>query len=342
MGLWGKSVVGLEMDTGMIRAVEVKGKKGAAKVEAAGEYPLPDKAVVEGVVQDAEAVSAALQDLWREARFKSRDVVLGVFNQSVLLRLINFPKVPKEKLAQAIRLQAGDYFPIPLSQLEFDFAVVGETEEDGESKHRILLVAAKQTDLQQSIAAVVGSKLNPQVIDASLLALLRTMPPERRRGTAVMVDLALGVSSIVLAVDGMPRYARVLSVNLRDYFAELGIQLGMGEGAAGYAAATVEPGSKSEALQRWHQAVAGEIRTFISFYLQQEELGEVQAVLLSGRGARITGLADYLRKELGVTVELVRPLAAVKTVKGTVQVDLNNPDFAVSTGLALRGLEGER
>jgi Tfp pilus assembly PilM family ATPase len=53
-------------------------------------------------------------------------------------------------------------------------------------------------------------------------------------------------------------------------------------------------------------------------------------------------LADYLRKELGVTVELVRPLAAVKTVKGTVQVDLNNPDFAVSTGLALRGLEGER
>ena len=68
----------------------------------------------------------------------------------------------------------------------------------------------------------------------------------------------------------------------------------------------------------------------------------MQAVLLSGRGARITGLADYLRKELGVTVELVRPLAAVKTVKGTVQVDLNNPDFAVSTGLALRGLEGER
>ena len=218
MGLWGKSVVGLEMDTGMIRAVEVKGKNGAAKVVAAGEYPLPEKAVVEGVVQDVEAVSAALQDLWREARFKSRDVVLGVFNQSVLLRLINFPKVPKEKLAQAIRLQAGDYFPIPLSQLEFDFAVVGETEEDGESKHRILLVAAKQSDLQQSIAAVVGSKLNPQVIDASLLALLRTMPPERHRGTAVMVDLALGVSSIVLAVDGMPRYARVLSVNLRDYF----------------------------------------------------------------------------------------------------------------------------
>ncbi|MGI6659112.1 MAG: hypothetical protein ACOX4N_06880 [Dethiobacteraceae bacterium] len=58
MGLWGKSVVGLEMDTGMIRAVEVKGKNGAAKVVAAGEYPLPEKAVVEGVVQDVEAVSA--------------------------------------------------------------------------------------------------------------------------------------------------------------------------------------------------------------------------------------------------------------------------------------------
>lgn len=340
MGFWGNNgVVGLELDTGMIRAVEMKGKGSTAKIVAAGEIALPEHAVVEGVVQDGEAVSAALQKLWREAKFSSRNVVLGVFNQSVLLRLINFPKIPKDKLAQAIRLQAGEYFPIPLSQLEFDFAVVGETESNGESLHEVLLVAVKQTDLLPSVTALLNSKLNPQVVDATPLALLRTLPQARQKGTTVLVDLAMGISSIVLAVDGMPRYARVLPVNLRDYFSELGAQLNVGDSYTGYVAATVERGSENEAFHRWRQAVTKEIRTFISFYLQQEQLNDVEAVLLSGRGARIVNLAEDLQEDLGVMVEVIRPLETVKLAKGTAQVDLNNPDFAVSTGLALRGLE---
>lgn len=340
MGLRGnKSVVGLELDTGMIRAVEMQGKNGTARIVAAGEMPLPEQAVVEGVVQDVEAVSAALQKLWREARFKSRNVVLGVFNQSVLMRLIEFPKVPKERLAQAIRLQAGDYFPIPLSQLEFDFAVVGETNSDGNVMHEVLLVAAKTADLQTSITALINSKLNPQVIDATPLALLRTLPRARQQGATVMVDLAMGISSIILTVDGMPRYARVLPVKLRDYFSELGSQLNVGDSYTGYVAATVERGSENEAYQRWRQAVTEEIRTFIAYYLQQEQLGNIEAVLLSGRGARTTDLADYLQEDLGVTVEVILPTEIVKLAKGKAQVDLNNPEFAVSTGLALRGLE---
>lgn len=341
MGLWGSSgVVGLEVDTGIIRAVEMKGKKGTAKVTAAGQILIPDQAVVDGVVQDLDVVSAALQKLWRDAKFKSRDVVLGVFNQSVLMRLINFPKVPKDKLDQAIRLQAGDYFPIPMSQMVMDFSVVGEIENEEGSMYEVLLVAAKQQQLEQSIRALTQSKLTPLVVDAVPLALLRTVPEAKKTGTTVVVDLAMGLSSIVLAVNGMPRFARVLPINLRQYISHMGSDLDVGDLYNEYVAVTAETGSsENESFQQWCLSVAEEIRNSISYYVKQDQLNDVDWLLLSGRGARITGLVEFLRENLGVTVSVLEPAARVKTGKAKLQVNLSGPEFAVSTGLALRGLE---
>lgn len=306
----------------MIRAVEVKGKGSAAKFVAAGELPLPTGAVVEGVVQDVQAVSMALQKLWSDVKFSSRNVVCGVFNQNVLMRLINFAKVPKDKLAQAIRLQAGDYFPIPLSQLEYDFAVLGETVQNGESMYEVLLVAAKQQDIKPSITALLNSKLNPQVVDAVPLALLRTLPKAKQQGTVVIVNLAMGLSSIVLVVGGMACYVRALPVNLQEF---LGTPASEAVG--------------SEDFHTWASTVANEIRTFTAYYLQQERLSSIDAVLLSGRGARINGLVEYLHTELGTKVDVLRPAEALNVNKAKAEVDLQNSDFAVSTGLALRGLE---
>jgi len=90
VGLFGRAgVVGLEMDTGVIRAVEVKGK---AELVSAGMVEIPEEAVVEGSVANVSQVSEALGRLWAEARFASREVVLGILNQGVITRMINFPR----------------------------------------------------------------------------------------------------------------------------------------------------------------------------------------------------------------------------------------------------------
>ncbi len=314
MGLWGRNgVVGLELDTGMLRAVEIRGNGRKPHVVAAGQLRVPEDAVSDGVVRDVDTVGKALEKLWQKARLGSRRVVLGVFNQSVLMRMITFPRLPQEKLRQALRLQAGEYLPIPVSQMVLDFAVVGETYVDDEPMTEVLLVAARKQQLETSLQALQYSRLTPVVVDASPLALLRVLPPEKRQGTIAMVDLAMGMSSIVLAVDGMPRFARVLPVSLQQYLSGLGVQAAGDGEYSGLVAAAAESGMAEDGhVRQWSSMVAREIRTSVSFYIRQEDLQ--------------------------LPVEVAVPQAAV-SVRRKMSADLSQPEFAVSLGLALRGLE---
>ncbi|EEG78354.1 type IV pilus biogenesis protein PilM [Dethiobacter alkaliphilus] len=334
MGLFGKGgVVGLEFDTGLIRAVEVRGKNGSAKVVAGGQVPVPDSAVSDGIVQEPEVVADALQKLWSKAGIGSKNVVLGMFNQGVIMRLINFPKVPKDKLEQALRLQAGEYFPIPLSQMILDFAVVGEVENNGAEQYEVLLVAAKKTHMEPSLEALKKAKLNVDVVDATPLALMRALPKEKLEGTVVLVDLAMGLSNLLLSIDGMPRFARVIPVNLKQYVNNVGASLEVQADYQQYVAAALEK-EAGEEFARWGNGVAREIRASISFYVKTDNLEDVDRVILSGKGAKVIGLADLLSEDLNVPVEVVQPMANVDS-----KAELEGPEFAVCVGLALRGLE---
>ena len=337
MGFFAKgSGVGLELDTGFIRAVEVGGKSGNLKVVSAGQVLIPQTAVVDGVVQEVETVSKALNKLWNQAKFSSRNVVLGMFNQSVIIRLITFPKVPINKLEQALKLQAGEYIPIPPAQMLLDFAPVGEVDGELGPQYELLLAAARKAQLKPSLAALKKSKLLPKVIDLAPLAMMRVMPREKLAGTVVFVDLSMGLGSILLAIDGMPRFARVMPLSLAQYLCSLGLVPAAGEYHE-QVAATLERGSGEQGFDRWGQSVAAEIRTSISYYIKQENLSSVSRILLSGMGARVTGLAALLQKELDVAVEVAQPLANLKGQQA--EVEAGGAEFAVSMGLALRGLE---
>jgi type IV pilus assembly protein PilM len=339
VGLFGDSgVVGLEIDTGVIRAVEVRGKNGSARIVAAGQVEIPENAVSDGVVMDVETVSNALNQLWSGAGLGSKNVVLGTFNQGVLMRLINFPKVPEDKLEQALRLQAGEFFPIPLSQMVLDFAVVGETDGEDGLQYEVLLVAAKKAQLEQSLKAILDSKLKPSIVDATPLALLRTLPKEKLTGTTVIVALSNGLSSLLLSLDGVPRFARVMPVALKQYLNQLGGSFTAGNEDA--VAATLEAGNGDEIFRRWGLSVAAEIRASISYYVKQDNFSEVDRIILSGRGARVIGLPELLAEDLGVPVEVINPVTNVAVAdKLGINWDLEGPNYAVSVGLALRGLE---
>jgi type IV pilus assembly protein PilM len=338
MGLFSRSgVVGLEIDNGIIRAVEMKKKPGKPILVAAGQVVIPDTAVVDGIVNDREAVAAALDRLWSEARFGTRNVVLGMFNQSVLMRLIEFPKVPKDKLAQALTLQVGDYFPIPLSQMVMDYAVVGETKKEEESMYEVLLVATKKEQLYMNLDALNRSRLTPLAIDPSPLSLMRTLAKEKLTGTTVVVDIANGLSTILLVMEGMPRFARVMPSSLRQYTKEMAGTFGMSEQEA---AVSRERTTGEGVFSKWGQNVANDIRSSISYFMKQENFSDVDRVILSGKGAKVVGLVDMLSEELSVSVEMIDPWTHVN-VKDMSGLDckLEGPNFATCVGLALRGLE---
>ncbi|MFP4201150.1 MAG: type IV pilus biogenesis protein PilM, partial [Clostridia bacterium] len=199
MGLLGRSsAVGLELDTGEIRAAVLRGGSKRPVLGAVGSVSIPEDAMVAGVVKDRDTVTAAIRKLWSNAGIGERSVVLGMSTPGMLMRSTTFPKVPEDRLHEAVHLQAGEYFPIPMNQLVMDFSVLGETEtEDGEALE-LLMVAARREQLHNNLDCVSDAGLNCEVIDASPLVLARHLPVDTAGETAVVADIANGLTSMIV------------------------------------------------------------------------------------------------------------------------------------------------
>lgn len=304
--------MGLELDCDGMRVVKLKGSQDCCRIVTRDQAHLPPGAVVEGVVADVNAVADTLRELWHRTRIGNRRVVLGVLNQGVLMRLVNFPAVPRHQLARALRFQAGDFFPIPLEQLVLDFAVVGRAGGEQGTGQEILLVAAQREMLDPSLQALAKAGLKPAIVDFSLLALLRVLPANHEHRDLALLYISRGWGGLLVVSRGVPRLARLLSQQV--------------QWQAG--------------ISGWMLALVDAVSSSLRYYLTQSGAEQIQVIYTCGPGAGVAGLAELLQDALGVPVCSIDPQ---ENRPGLISPgDDQGRDgalFALSTGLALRGLE---
>ncbi|QGG46589.1 type IV pilus assembly PilM family protein [Heliorestis convoluta] len=362
----------MEINSSVIRAVELRGRATAPTIVAAGRQSIPAEAVRDGSIEDPEAVADALQKLWDKAGFRRREVVIGLFNKSILLRLGTLPKaVPEKKLAQAVRFQADEFFPIPPSQMILEHVVIGERRGDKGDEWELLLIGARKEGLEKPLAALQQANLEPIIIDSSPFALMRVLTESQRKGTTLLIDLAPGLTTFLLLVDGIPRFARPLSQNLLDLNIDGRLAQVLGQpkpqpiesqwqgllspssssarqsvGEQQIATTTIQwPGEEAfqvtDPLQEWATTLANQMRSTLGYYMTQNELTNVNQIVLGGLGATFPGLVEALKRELDAPLSLVDPL---QKLTGNVQVqgldlEREGAEFSTAIGLALRGLE---
>ena len=338
MGLLGSAArVGLELDTGQIRAAVVSGGAKRPILSAVGSVEIPEQAIMMGVVEEGDMVASALRELWSKTRIGSRSVVLGMSTPGMLMRSAVFPKVPDDRLAQAVHLQAGEYFPIPMHQLVMDFSVLGETEtEEGALALELLMVAARREQLQKNLDCIRDAGLSCDIIDASPLVLARHLSTDATGETVVLADIANGLTSLVVIQEGLPRFARVLQVSLESYAEEVGAALSdVPLDTFG------EEEEASAGAEAWAISFADEISSSVNYFVGQNEGASVDRLYIGGRGSRVPGLSRFLVEQLEMPVQRINPVERVtdNRVKGF-DPEAGGANYSVAIGLALRGLEG--
>ncbi len=331
-----KKAVGLEIDTGIARAVEVVGHPERPKLINMAGVELNPGAVEEGMIVEPKEVGEALLELWSSGEIKNRQVLLGVANQAVLVRYATIPKVPPDKIDNVIRFQAQESLPIPLESVVMDYMVIGEIEEDGKTVIEVLLVAARRDMLDGFLEALSIARLEPVDIDVSTLALLHTLPEKAQDRTVAIVNVANGLSNILVSDQNRPRMARLVSFKLKDLADELKIGLEDVLNDQNY--------SSPEALKiydQWTAGVSNETRSSLTYYQNQSNASELEAIILNGRGARLRGISDKLEQALDVPVRVVNPFSAFANADNSkLGSGIDAIEYAICAGLARRGLEG--
>jgi type IV pilus assembly protein PilM len=346
-------VVGLDIGTSGVRAAELTLGKGGATLERFGQVALPVGAVRDGEVADADVVAAAIKQLWAQAKFSTKQVVVGVANQKVVVRQVDLPWMPEAELRKALAFQVQDYVPMPVEEAILDYHSLEEfTNDAGARTLRVLLVAAARDMVWSAIDAVHKAGLQPRLVDLTSFAVLRALTTldhggYETAGAEALVDVGAQVTNIVIHQGGVPRFVRILLMGGGDVTNAVAERLGVpGEQAesikqeAGMAAApgTAEPTPAGRAIETTASSFVEEVRGSLDYYMAQPGATRIDRVLLSGGGSRLSGLADRLSVATRLPVQAARPLSTLKLGKTGLtpdQLDYVEPMVAVPVGLAM-------
>ena len=362
-----QAAIGLDVGKSSIVGVQIAGRSPNAVLKAYHERPLPEGVMFDGEVVDPVALGGELKAFMRESGMKGKLVYIGVGNQKVIVRQIEVPEMGEEELRGAIEFQAQDYIPIPVEEAVLDFQVVSRyTGEDGVGKQQVLLVAAQKDMIQQFLEAGKRAGLKVAGIDVTAFALIRALATpvsfvdqggEASR-TLGVVNISSSVSTLVVAVDAVPKFTRIINFS-HDAFTRLLVErqgvpfedasvLMERIGLAGplpadistYNAATIE--DVQAGLGGVAEELAEEIRRSVDYYQTQDFSSPVDHLLLSGRGALLRNLDTHLSEFLGIRVECGNPLLKLAQNASGVPdeiLGIQAPRLAVAVGLALDEVE---
>ena len=347
----GRPVVGLDIGTSGVRAAELRLGKHGVTLERFGQVALPEGAVRGGEVIDAHAVANAIRQLWAQAKFSSKKVVVGVANQKVIVRQVDLPWLPVAELKKSLPYQVQDFIPMPVEQAILDFHPLSEfTTDSGVRMLRVLLVAAARDMVQGALAAVSRAGLTPSMLDLTSFAVLRSMAHADTGfsgGAEAIVDVGASVTNIVVHEGGVPRFVRILLMgggDITEAVAErLGVPADQAESIKQITGLAVVPGAVDDhpaarAIESSGSALVEEVRGSLDYFMAQSGAVRLTRVVLSGGGSRLGGLAERLSAATRLPVEAARPMSLLtvgKTGLTPEQLDYVEPMICVPVGLAL-------
>ncbi len=367
----GKSnqVVGLDIGTRSVRAVELTINKQPPVLGKVGFSRIPEGLVVDGEIADVKQVSRYLRDLWKKSGLAKRDIVIGIANQKVIVRVVELPAMTQAELKGAIRFQAADYIPMPIEDTILDFEILEEHEgRDGEKLSKVLLVAAQREMIQTFVDALAGAGLSPKSIDVKSFALMRSLLPKlslipseedtkTAKSTVCLLNVGAGVTNMLIVHEGMPHFVRIILFGGKDFTEALVEQMKLtydkaedlkvslstsGKRTRKTAKQKVKEEKAQEVLKPKISQFVREIRRSIDYCIDQTGSSAPEKIILSGRGAQVYGLASDLKKVLQIEVVHGKSLQNIKVGRlnlGEEQVMEIEPSLAVPIGLGLMGTE---
>ena len=319
-----KSIIGCEITTNEIRAVELVKENGTHKILAMGYVPLEEGIVEEGFIRDADRFNDAITQLIASGNFQTTDVAIGVNNENLIMRYASFPKVEGDKLRNMVLLQAQEFIPIPIQEMEVDYVVAGETTDDSDIvQTNVMLVAARKQMLEGYINIFTASKLQIQEIDSSLLSYCRGINEICEGKRYIVVNLTDDVLNFIV-VQG-DEIAMVRSITIPDKMSDEVNAIFKNSRTGDYTEEDVS-------------AVAGflmqETSSTISYYSMQNSAPIEQAYLIVNSTATQSILTS-LKENIYVPMEVPQFYPELQSASVTPL-----GEYASCIGIAISSLEG--
>ena len=124
-----KAIVGLDIGSSSIKAVELKRTRAGLELSHVGIEPLANDVVVDSMIMDSPSVATAISKLFADSAIKSKAVATSVSGHSVIVKRISVPTMTEDELAQTINNEAAQHIPFDIADVNLDYQILSEDTE---------------------------------------------------------------------------------------------------------------------------------------------------------------------------------------------------------------------
>ncbi len=337
-------VVGLDIGSHAVKVCQLKQTSGGYTIITLGSTVLPEGAVEDGTLNDPETVGKAISDLLQNLKIKNKKIGFSISGYSVIVKKVNLAVMEDNQLEEHIMAEAEQYIPFDIEDVYLDFQDL-KTNLKETDRTDVMLVAAKKEIVDDYLEMLRSLNLIPIIVDVDGFALENAYEYNYHKNENVaLVDIGASKMSINILSQGISVVARDIIVGSRQLTEQIQnvFDIEFEEAEALKLGSTQDDEKRAEIEDIFSTTCTQwilEIKKAIDLYHSNHPEQPLKKIILSGGGAKVAGLIDFLAQETSLKVELFNPF--LKMFSNSKKIDpeyLDNigPEMAIATGIALR------
>ncbi|MEQ6340872.1 MAG: pilus assembly protein PilM [Gammaproteobacteria bacterium] len=344
------TLLGLDISSTSVKVLELSQSGTRYRVESYAVVPLPPNAVVEKSVADVEAVGAAISRVVKRAGVRCKNVAIAVAGSAVITKIISMPaSLSEDEIASQIEVEADQYIPYPLEEVNLDFVVLGPSEKKPDTVD-VLLAASRSENVEVRVTAAELGGLTTKVVDIesyaleAAIALLGQQLPDAGIGkTIAVVDVGATMTTLTVLYNARIIYTREQVFGGKQLTDEIQQRYGLSYEEAGLAKKQggLPDDYIPDVLTPFKEAMVQQVSRSLQFFFSSSHYNSVDHVVLAGGCAAIPGLDEMIEDKIGTTTSVANPFINMTLASKVNAQALSSdaPALMIACGLAMRSFD---
>jgi type IV pilus assembly protein PilM len=339
---------GLDISSSSVKMIEiVDAGKGAYRVERYAIEPLPREAVVDGNINNLEAVAESVKRAHKRLATRTKHVAMAVPSGAVITKkIIVQAGLREDELELQVETEANQYIPFALDEVNLDFQLIGPAPSNPEEEE-VLIAATRKEKVEDRVAVAESAGLRALVMDvesyaqqSALSMVTEQLPNGGKDQNIAVVDIGANVMNVTVLRNDQSVYSREQAFGGNQLTQDIVSRYGMSVEEAESAKRTggLPDDFETEVLRPFMDNLSMEVQRALQFFFTSTQYNAVDQILLAGGSAVIASLDEAVNTRTQVPTMVANPFAAMQT-SPRIQLKrlmIDAPSMIVACGLAMR------
>ncbi len=343
-------VLSIDISTAAVKLLELSRQGGRYRVESYAVAPLPKDAVIDKNITNVNMIADSIKVALKQSGSKLKQATVAVAGSAVMTKIITMDaSLTDDEMEEQIMIEADQYVPYSLDEVNFDFEVQGINENNPEMVD-VLLAASRKENVDNRVEALSKAGLIAQIVDVEAFAmeqafsLLANQFVDSIEGqTVAIVDMGATMTTLNVLFDGRSIYTREQGFGGKQLTEEIQRRYGLSYEEAGLAKrhGGLPDNYTIDVLEPFKRAMVQQIQRALQFFISSNFNRDVDRIILAGGCASIQGVEQLVEKTLGVPVYIANPFVNM-TLSNKVKTQAlsgDAPTLMIACGLALRSFD---